>query len=451
MKSKGLIIATVVLAALSGALYWSNHHPPADDTAKASLDTPPKILTLKQEEISRLAILKNGNEAVALAKNDSGKWQITTPKPLAADQDAVSGVLGTVASLNSDRLVDEKAGDLRQYGLARPALEVDVTEKDNKSQKLLIGDDTPTGSAVFAKLEGDPRVFTIASYNKNSVDKSANDLRDKHLLTTDFDKVSQLELIAKNQTIEFGRNKQEWQILKPRPLRADNSQVEDLVRSLREAKLEVAANDEGVKKAAAGFAAGAPVATVKATDTSGTQELQVRKNKDAYFAKSSAVVGVYKVGNEVSSALNKSLEDFRNKKLFDFGYDDPTKIEMHDGAKAYFLTKGGQDWWGADGKKLDAMSVQTLIDKLRALAAKKFVDSGVTTQALDIRVSSDDGKRTEHVLISKNGDKWIARRENEPSLYELDDSVVTDLQKSAADVKPEPPPQPAAAPAKKKK
>ena len=451
MKSKGLLIATVVLAALSGALYWSNHHPPADDTAKASVDTPPKILTLKQDDISKLAIKKKGGEEVALAKNDSGKWQITAPKPLGADQDAVSSVLATVSSLNSERLVDEKPGDLAQFGLAQPELELDLTEKDNKSQKLLIGDNTPAGSAAFAKLEGDPRVFTIASYNKTSIDKTSNDLRDKRLLTADFDKVSQIEVVTNKQTIAFGRNKQEWTILKPKPLRADNSQVEDLVRSLREAKLETAAGDADAKKAASGFATGTSVGTVKVTDTSGTQELQVRKAKDDYYAKSSVVPGIYKVGSAVGTELGKNIDDFRNKKLFDFGYDDPNKVELHDGVKAYFLTKGGQDWWGPDGKKMDPASVQALIDKLRSLTAKKFADSGFTTQAVDVTVTSNDSKRVERVLLSKSGDHWIAKRENEPSLYELDAVTVSDLQQAAVDLKPEPPPtKPAQAPSKKR-
>jgi Domain of unknown function (DUF4340) len=451
MKPKSLLIATIVLAALSGALYWSNHHPPTDDTAKASLDTPPKILNLKQDDITKVGIKRKGGEELGLSKNDSGKWQISAPKPLSADQDAVSSVLSTVSSLNSDRLVDEKASDLAQFGLAPAQLEIDVTEKDNKSQKLLIGDNTPTGSAAFAKLEGDPRVFTIASYNKTSIDKTSNDLRDKRLLTTDFDKVSQIDVITPKQSIEFGRNKQEWTIVRPKPLRADNSQVEDLVRSLREAKLETAANDADAKKPASGFAGGTPVGTTKITDTSGTEELQVRKVKDDYYAKSSVVPGIYKVGSALGTELSKSLDDFRNKKLFDFGYDDPDKVELHDGSKAYFLTKGGQDWWGPDGKKMDAASVQSLIDKLRSLTAKKFADSGFTAAALDATVTSNGSKRVERVLVSKSGDRWIAKRENEPSLYELDTPSVTDIQKAAADLKPEPPPaQPTPAPSKKK-
>jgi len=130
---------------------------------------------------------------------------------------------------------------------------------------------------------GDPRVFTIASYTKTSIDKSVNDLRDKRLLTAEPDKVSRVDLTANQQEIEFGRNKDQWQILKPKPLRADTYQVDDLVRKLTDAKMDLTSDDQ--KKAAAAFSSGKPVATAKLTTDAGTQELQVRKNKDDYYAK----------------------------------------------------------------------------------------------------------------------------------------------------------------------
>jgi hypothetical protein len=440
MKNHGLLIAAVVLAALTGVLYWSNHHPPSDNTAKASLDTSPKILSLKQEDISKIAIRKKGGEELNLAKGDAGKWQITAPKPLGADQEAVSSLLSSVSSLNADRLVEDKAADVSQYGLAQPALELDVTSKDGKPQKLFLGDDTPAGSAVFAKLDGDPRVFTIASYNKTSIDKTANDLRDKRLLTVDFDKLSQIELATKKQDIEFGRNKQEWQIIKPKPLRADNFQVEEIVRKLRDAKMDATSTNADEKKAVTAFASGSQVATARVTDTASTQELQIRKSKDDYYAKSTAVPGIYKVSSDLGKELDKNLDDFRNKKLFDFGYDDPSRVELHDGPKAYFLTKGGQDWWSADSKKMESSSAQALVDKIRELSASKFVDSGFTSPTLEVTVTSNEGKRVEKVLISKSGDTYIAKRDNEPALYQLDPSSVADLQKVAADVKPATPP-----------
>src|SRR5262249_35862051 len=143
-------------------------------------------------------------------------------------------------------------------------------------------------------------------------------------------------------------------------------------------------------------------------------------------------------------------DDFRNKKLFDFGYEEPSKIEMHDGSKAYFLTKGGQDWWGSDGKKMDDFGVQLFLDKVRDLSASKFVDSGFSTSSLDVTVTAKDNKRVEKVLISKNGEKYIAKRENEPAQYELDSKAITDLQKAASDLKPAPETAPAPAAPKKK-
>jgi hypothetical protein len=434
MKLRGLIVAGIVLAGLSGTLYWSNHHKPAD-TTEASADVPPKILAVKEADISKFDLKKNGTEQVGGERTSAGQWRITSPTPLAADQSAVSSFLGIFSSLNSERVVEEKASNLASYGLDAPKLEVDLTEKQNKTQKLLLGDDTPAGNGMYAKLDGDPRVFTVPGYDKTSIDKSANDLRDKRLLTLDADKISQVDLLAKKQEIAFGRNKDEWQILKPKPLRADGSAVDELVSALTDAKMQLDASDDPKKNASA-FAAAAPVATAKVTAESGTQELQVRKSKNDYYAKSSVLEGIYKVPSTLGQALDKKLEDFRNKKLFDLGSDDPNKIEFRDGSKTYFLTRSGEDWWSGSAKKMDAGTVQELIDKLRELSASKFVDSGFTAALSDLTVTSNDGKRVEKVAISKSGDNYIARRENDAALYQLDPKAVDDLKKAAGEVKP---------------
>ena len=337
MKGKGLLVAAIVLAALTGTLYWSNHRKPASSSSASAAEASPKILDIKPVDVTSITISKPGASELKLAKNDAGKWQISAPNPLTADQDSVSSLLSTLSPLDSDRLLETKATDIGNYGLAKPAVEIDITEKNKKSADLLLGDDTPTGNGAYAALKSDPRVFVIASYKKNSLNKGENDLRDKRLLTFDADKLSRLELTAKKQTIEFGRNKEQWQILKPQPMRADQTAVEDLVRSLGDAKMELSASDDQ-KKDVSAFNAGTPVASAKLTDVSGTQEFQVRKNKDDYYAKSSAVSGVYKVVSSVGTSLDKSLDDFRNKKVFDFGWADPEKIELHDGAKSYFLT-----------------------------------------------------------------------------------------------------------------
>jgi Domain of unknown function (DUF4340) len=435
MKLHSLTIAALVLFILSGVLYWSGHHKAADDSAKISADAPPPILKLDENSIAQLTLKKKDAEPIVLTKSSAGDWQITGPKPFRADQSAVAGLASTLSSLNSERVIEDKASDLQTFGLDQPALEVDLTEKNNKTQKLLLGGDTPAGGAVYAVLAGDPRLFTVASYTKTSLDKSLNDLRDKRLLPVNADKISRIEVLQQNGNIEFARNKDDWQILKPTPLRAGATQIRDLVRDLTNAKMDLSSSD--AKQESSEFAHATPVATVKVTDESGTQELQVRTNKDNYYAKSSAVDGAYKVDSGLGKALAKGLEDFRNKKLFDFGYNDPNKIELHNGSKAYFLTRdtaGSEDWW-SNGKKMDAASVESVISDLRDLSASGFPASGFSNPAIEATVTSDDGKRAEKIQIAKAGDHYIAQRENEPALYQLDASAVDGLLKAAEELR----------------
>jgi len=218
MKIRGLLIATLVFAALAGVLYWSDHRKSSAQAAKPSTDTATAILKLDQNSVNKLELRKKDQPTIQLDKPGSD-WKITEPKPFAADQSTISTMLSSLSSLNSERLVDDKSTDLQRYGLDHPSFELDISEKDNRGQRILFGDDTPTGNAVYLALAGDPRIFTVAGYTKDSLDKNLNDLRDKRFLTVNADKISRVELAGKQGDIEFGRNQDEWQILKPKPMR----------------------------------------------------------------------------------------------------------------------------------------------------------------------------------------------------------------------------------------
>lgn len=85
---------------------------------------------------------------------------------------------------------------------------------------------------------------------------------------------------------------------------------------------------------------------------------------------------------------------------------------------------------------MDAGSVQAFIDKLRDLSATKFVTSGFTTPEFAVTVTSNDGKRVEKAEFAKVADGYIARRENEPALYQLDGKSVDDMLEASKAVKP---------------
>ncbi|HSW48877.1 MAG TPA: DUF4340 domain-containing protein [Bryobacteraceae bacterium] len=441
MRIRGLLIALVVLAALGGGIYWSDKVKKAQE-GKPSPDAPPQILTVAEDQFKRLEIRRSGAEPVVLEKADSGKWEMLSAPKWPVDQDAAGGIVNTLSSLASERLVEETASDLGQFGLASPGLEVLIGRKDGKTQKLLVGDDTPAGGGSFAKLDGDPRIFTIASYSKTSIEKTPRDLRDKRLLSFDSDKLSRVELTARGQTIEFGKNAQsEWQIIRPRPLRADGGQVEDLIRKLTDARMDSSATEADDKKAAAAFGGASLAGRATVTDASGAQVLEVRRDKEKnYYARGSAAEGVHKVTSDLGEALEEGLDDFRNRKVFDFGFSDPTKVEIRDGARQATYVKE-TDKWMSGSTQMDAATVNVLMDKLRDLAAIKFADTAPAPAVFEAAVTWNGGKRTEKVLVSRQGARCFARRENEPSVYELDPKALEEIQKAFGEIKSYQPPK----------
>ena len=319
--------------------------------------------------------------------------------------------------------------------------------KGGHTRTLLVGDDAPVGGGAFVKVEGDARVFTIASFTRGNLDKKAADLRDRRLLTFDADKLARLELAAQGAPIEFARNTQnEWAVLKPRPLRADNWQVEELLRQLKEGQARRHAQrraEEGTWPASSPPPRPWPrrrsptpraLRSSRCTRAGRTSSTRVRVRSKA---------STCLLTRPARASTNHSTTS-ATRKLFDFGFSDPNKVEYKDSARQMTLSKAG-DRWLVSSKPMDAAGVQGLIDRLRELAATKFPETGFTTPAIELTVVAKDGKLTEKVSISKAGERYIARREGEPSLYELDAKSVEELQK-AADIKPE---QPAKSGAKK--
>jgi Domain of unknown function (DUF4340) len=312
MKSRGLILAAAALALLAGALYWSNRREAAKAAAGGTSEAP-RIINLKSDEITRIDIHRNQTEKISLVKLDSGDWQVAETPVLPGESGTMSSVLSTLAALDSERIVEEKPGDLAAYGLAKPAVEAEISTKDGKSRKLLLGDNTPTGASTFAMVESDPRLFTISSSVKTTLDKPA--------------------------------------------------------------------------------------------------------------------------------------PDFADKKLFAFGFDFPQKVAMSIGGKSYTIAFNGNDWKVGD-TKMDATSVQSVTARIRDLEGTRFAATGFGKPVVDITVTAADGKRLEHVELSKSGKEYIGRHDGRPALYVVADTSIADLQKYVNDMKVYvPPPADSAAPA----
>lgn len=434
MKPRNLIVAVVVLAALSGAVWWAKKHP-SSGSSEAQTPPPAKIVDIPESSVREVDITSKGQPPLVL-RRESGKWQITAPQAAGADQDAVATMLATLSPMTADSVVTDSASDVSQFGLTAPPVTVKVYQNNGKTETLLFGGDVPVGSLAYLRVGSSSKVYAVPASDKTAFDKKENDLRDKRLLTFNSAKVTSVDLTSPKGSVEFAKNNEgNWQIVKPQPQRADGLAVDEFVRKLGDAKMDLS-SPTAMEQAQSSFSSGAPVGTAKVTDTSGTQTLDIRKVKDDYYARSSVVPGAYKISSDLASEFQKSPADFRNKKLFDFGFSDPTKIAFTQNGNTATYTRSGTDW-KSNGKTMDPGTVQALIDKLRDLAATGFPELPFPSATITIGITYDDGKHSETVDIGKAATGYLARRANEPTVYQLDGPTVDDILKANGSIHPQ--------------
>ena len=430
MPLRKLLIAAVLLAVLGGTVWWVARN----DLGSAGSDetAAPDLVDIHSDEVQRVVISRTGGQPdVVLQRGAEGTWQITGPEVLRGSTETVNQLLSSLTDLRWDRLLEDKASGLAGYGLDPPSMRVIITGKDGATRTLSIGDQTPSGSAWYATLAGDPRLFTISDFTKGALDKQVADLRDKQLMTFDPETIQRVELSKPGAAVEFTKSGDRWTISRPAAYRADNYQVQDLVDKVHGARMDVNVSPEERAAAPARFASGSRVATVTAVTAEGTQTLEVRKFGEHHYARSNVTEGTYRLEGNLGEALAKSLQDFRNRKLFDFGFNDPSRVEVKDGATSFVFTKSG-DQWTHDATTMDSVGVQSLIDKLRDLSAQDFGGPAVTAPDLTLTVTADG--KSETVVASGS----VAQRSGETAVYRLDPKALEEIRQAAKDVKPAP-------------
>ncbi len=454
VKPAPLIIAFGILAVLGALVWYTEENPPETGEPK------PEIISVDEDDIVRVTISRPRKDTITLQRGEDGEWQFGEPYTFPVGESPVNTMISNLASMNADRLVDEHVRNWAPYGLnGAGELEVSAVVKKEqpgddkegekeaeeeaaqKTYRVIFGNDTPTGGGVYARLEGESRLFTVFSYVKSGFEKEIFDLRDKKLLQVEEDKISRVTVNAGRRSIEFGKSGDDrWQILKPKPMRADNFTVGDLVRSVRRAEMVSVLEEGGERSGEYRFRR--PFAVAEIVDEAGAHTLTIAKsNDDSYYAKSSDLGGVYEVSSTMAEGLDKPLDDYRNKKLFDFGFKEIAALALRDGDTRLRVEKKDEKWvLSSEGdRELDSEKVQTVIDSLRSLAATGFPSDdaadqskyGLDQPAIEAEVTVADGESSEKVLISTvSNDRVYAARENQPTTYEVEKSAAEEIQRA---------------------
>jgi uncharacterized protein DUF4340 len=444
MKGKYLntLIALAVLAALWGGSTYYNRRKQkiANVTPPAKVD---KILPLTEAQVQSFTLKPHDGTPITCTRGD-GKgagWAIVEPEKLPADQSTIQSFLSTLTSATVDQEVSAKPADLKPFGLDTPqeTVEISVSTRPEK-YTLLLGDDTPTSDGVYAQVAGNPRVVTLASYLKTSLDKKLFDLRDKRAITLDPDQLKQIEVISKTSHYTLVKNPEGvWDLDMPPAVRADHYTVDGLVSGLRNLTMRSVVLEKRADLAKYGLTS--PSLTLKLTGPSSTETLTFgsKEEKGANsYAMNSSLDPIFTLDSSAISQFEKQPPDLRDKDLFSFSQFDASRLDLQTPSGHRTFEMQGDKWkqTAPSVKDEPRPKMDDLLSALRDLRADSFPKdvslqaAGLTKPAYRFEVQFGQKKQTEVVEAAAAKDHLYARRSTDTLPSELSKGALDSIDKA---------------------
>lgn len=132
-----------------------------------------KVMGFDSAAAVRLSVSERGKPRVVCKRSDAKEWKALEPAGEEIRAAAVKVMLTTLAHLRAEEFVSPGDGDLAQYGLAEPEVEVNVEidgARGKRDEALFVGRKTKEG-VYYAMRKGDDAVFTIPAYMADNLRK----------------------------------------------------------------------------------------------------------------------------------------------------------------------------------------------------------------------------------------------------------------------------------------
>ena len=421
---RSFLVLLVIAAGLGGYLYYDSKREPGDAKKQEKV-----FAGVQSDKIERVTVKSVAGDRTTVEKQGAA-WRVTQPAPVPADEAELSGITSNLASAEIQRVVDDQATDFKQYGLDPARIEVGF-KFAGKDQTLLIGQKTPTGADLYARVPDKPRVFLLPSYLESTFNKSSFDLRDKTILKIDREKVDHLEIEIPDQTVKLAKQGSDWRLSAPTDARADFSAVEGIIGRLNTTPMKaIVAGETGEVKDLKEYGLDQPSATVRVTSGSSQAGLAIGKSAGdgVFYAKDLSRPLVFTVEQALLDELKKPAGDFRIKDLFDARAFNTTRVEIARNGQTTVLEKDkGKDTWKQTApapKAADTAKVEALLTALSNTRASSFVektaDTGLDAPEATIGVTFEDGQRKERVAFARKGTDAYARREGDASAAKIE-------------------------------
>lgn len=423
---RGLLVLVIGLAGLLAYLYFVDAERPVGEE-----EEKPKVFSVEAGQIDALKVSTIAGGVAELEK-EGDAWRLVSPVTAEADESEVSAITSALESLAVQRVVDENPSNPGDFGLKEPPVEVSFkTTGTDEFRTLQLGSKTPTGSDMYARVAGEPRVFLVFGYLDSTFAREPFDLRDKTILTFDREKVDRLELQREGGSVVLTKASGEWRVESPVEARADFSTVEGLVSRLQSAQMASIVTEKAADLSKYGLAKPEATAIVGAGSTRAALAFGGKNDEGNVYVRDVNGEGVFTVAADLLTDIQKPLADFRRKDIFEARAYNTGRVELtRDGTTAIFerhagAGEDGADTWQKSGsdQQVDTGKLEAALSRLLGLRATEFAEAKAGTGATDVlsvRATFDEGKKTDEVTFLRKGETVYARHAGEPGLAVVD-------------------------------
>ncbi|WP_454062588.1 DUF4340 domain-containing protein [Candidatus Nitrospira salsa] len=367
------IILAVILLGIGGYVYFVD--VPASEQAIQVKQENRKLIPFDDRHITQLT-LKTAKEHITFDRGERGRWLITTPLTAPADGREVRKILRALTLGKIERVIQEQATDVKQYGLEPPHMTVTVTDEE-QTLTLDLGNPGPFSSSLYVRKEADNSVVLTTLDVLTFAKKNLYTFRLKDVLFFNHAQVEQLELQSQDQKTVLYRvpgvhgMSPNWQFEQPIEGPADKTTVGILLMALEDLKAEKFVDTE-TEKLALRQSLGKPVATAVMKTGKHMHPVSFYQNAEQTYALTSPEKPLYLVHSQIVKEVSKGLFGLRDKRLLGIPVDELTIVRITTPKETYGLINQNETWLWEEGPAtpLNQKVVKLLVSRLADLPAE---------------------------------------------------------------------------------
>ncbi len=273
------------------------------------------VVEVDRDKVTRIEI-ESPKGSVTLAQ-ENGRWKITAPEALPADQVEAGAVLFKLRELKAQAFLTDDAAGIPRY-LAKPTVRVSIGDPGTPTARTLLLAPSPErrggAATAYAGVVGRGPVVLVDGKALEEIGRSADDLRDRTLITgLEPRDIKRMRVRAGNQTVVVERSGDaDWKVVEGPRGAAKAATVDNLLYALRALKWKTVAAPTEAEPARYGLDAPTLEVALLKADGSETATLLIGKREgDQTWVKLKAAPAVYSVDAKQLGELPKVPDDFK--------------------------------------------------------------------------------------------------------------------------------------------